>query len=117
MDVAGFMPASQTFFVFGTIDFDVRVVIRPKLFAGCIDVCNAAVLAHIFCTEISVCARAVPISRLWFWVKLRADVIVFAKPVKEPSGQPELIRSLQWRKRANLKFPLRRHHFCVYAAD
>ena len=78
---------------------------------------DAAVQPHGFRGDVGVASGAVPVAGNGLRVERRHHAKVLADAVEEETRHPEMVADLDALARADLVFPLGRHHFRVGAAD
>ncbi|EGJ77870.1 putative glutamine synthetase [Streptomyces sp. Tu6071] len=92
-----------------------RLGALAERFAGGDD--RLVALAHRLRREVGVRARAVPVALHRLRVERRRDAEVLGSAVEQPARDPQLVRDVQRRERADLELPLPRHDLGVDAGD
>src|SRR5262245_46622266 len=103
VDGRGLVQAGQPLLVVRAVDGDVIVVALFELLHGLADDVEPAVVAHRLGGEVGVRPGAVPIAAHRLRVERGAHAEVFADPVEQPAGHPQLVGHVRGANRADLE--------------
>ena len=111
------MLTGETLFDAMSVHRDVLHHALPDRFAGSLDGLETTGHTHLLGGEVGVSTRTVPVTLHRLGVPVDVHAVVLGDALEQPASNPELVSHGHRAEDADLKLPLRHHHFSVGAFD